>query len=118
MQVARVAGNLQFTNDLRRRGIAKIKNVQRIGLAERHDVAAVLDEAHCSDRFVVLLAEPTDLPQLPKRAALFLQSRHYPLGYLPRVDPTPAFGNRARDTQHAVVLRHRILIKQGSRHLT
>src|SRR5688500_18150854 len=32
VQIARVAGDLQLTHDLRRGGIAKIKNVERIGL--------------------------------------------------------------------------------------
>ena len=41
-------------------------------------------------------------------------SRDETLSRLTGVDPAPALGNRARDTQHAVVLRHRVLIQQGA----
>ena len=118
VQVARVARDLQLAHDLRRCSIAKIENVEGIGLTKRHDIPAILDESHRSDRFVVLPTEPADLSQLAKRTALLLQSRDQTLGYLTRVDPASALRNRARDTQHAVVLRHRVLIQQGSGNLT
>ena len=82
------------------------------------DIPALTDESHRSDRFVVLLPEPTDLSQLAKRAALLLQSRDHAFGYLTRVGPASALRNRAGDTQHIVVFRHRVLTQQGPRNLT
>ena len=98
VQVAGIAGDLQLAHDLRCCSIAKVENVEGIGLTKRHDVPALLDESHRSDRFVVLPAEPADLSQLAKRTALLLQCRDQTLGYLTRVDPAPALRNRARDT--------------------
>ena len=49
VQIARVAGDLQLAHDLRRCSVAQVENVEGIGLTERHDVPALLDESHRSD---------------------------------------------------------------------
>src|SRR5215218_9780022 len=111
MQVAGVSRDLQFADDLRGSRIAKVENVEGIGGTKRHNVAAVLDESHRSDRFIVLPAEPADLSKLAKRTVQLLQRGDQTLGRLARVDPAAALRNRARDTQDTVVLRHRVLIQ-------
>ena len=49
VQVARVAGDLQLAHDLRRCSVAQVENIEGIGLTERHDVPALLDESRRSD---------------------------------------------------------------------
>ena len=61
VQVARVAGGCSARHDLRRCGIAKVENVDGIGLTKRHHIPALFDDSHRSDRFVVPSTKPIDL---------------------------------------------------------
>ena len=68
VQVGRVAEDLQLAAHARARRVGEVERVERIGLAERHDVAAVVDEAHRVDALAA--AEAADLADLlePARA--------------------------------------------------
>ena len=63
-------------------------------MTKRHHMAALFDESHRSDQFVVLSAKPIDLSQVAKRTVLLMQHRDHALGELARVDPAQALGGR------------------------
>ena len=62
MQIGRVTGDLQFARDGRILRIAQVEHVQRIHLAERHDIAGRSDEPYRID--ALALAHVADGPHL------------------------------------------------------
>ena len=68
VQVGRVAEELELAEDLGRRRVGEVDRVERVDLAEGHDVAGVADEAHRVD--ALALAEAADAPDGRERCAL------------------------------------------------
>ena len=106
VQVGGVAGDLQLADDARAVGIGEVDRVERVGLAERDDVADVADEADGVDPLAA--AEPADLAALDEVAAALAKRRDLALGL--RRPSRPSW--RAQD---ALVLRQRELVEQRAR---
>ena len=71
VQVGRVARDLQLAPHDRRRGIAQVDDVERVHLAERHDVGHVPEEPHGVD--LLGHTEAADDADLLERRARSLQ---------------------------------------------
>ena len=108
VQVGRVAEDLQLAGHARVRRVGEVERVERIGLAEGHDVAAVADEAHGVDALAA--AEAADLPGLLEPAAVGREHGDVALALA-------GVGRGGGRAQHALVLGERELVEQLARDL-
>ena len=109
VQVGGVARDLQLAGDPRRGRVGEIERVQRVGLAERDDVAALAHEAHAVDP-LALLAEAGDGPDLDEPRAVLAQ--HADAARARRV-PRCLLGRG--HAQVAVVLGERVVVEDEAR---
>ena len=112
VEVAAVAGDLEFAAHDRVRRVGEVDRVEGVGLAEGHDVADVADEAHCVDAFTLPhLAHLADLDEV--FAGVSRQDGHDGLTLVPEPPWTTQGGG---DPQVPGVLGHRELVQDVSRH--
>ncbi len=107
VQVGGVAGDLQLTREPRLGRVAEVDGVERIDLAEGHQVADVVEEPHRVDLLVG--PEATELTGPDELVAALGEDGDEALALARLAARLPRRDRGARDAQKAVALRHRPL---------
>ncbi len=115
VQVGRVAEDLQLAQHLRVALVGQVERVQRVDLAERHDVTVVADEAHRVDPLA--LAQSADAAELRQRAAADLEHADVALAVARDRALKPLRLVGGGDPQRALVLGQRVLVEHEAGHL-